>query len=243
MQKVIIVDDETPARSLLKEYLQNYEEMILIEECNNGVDAVKSINLFKPDLIFLDIQMPGWDGFEVLRRLEEMPKVIFSTAYDQYALQAFDVHAVDYLLKPYTLDRFDECMKRVTHHGKDHSNQIEKLIHSLSEKETYLEKILVSDGNKLINIPLDHIVRIEAEGDYSKLITTTKYYLSNYGITQLEKKMNPKQFIRVHRSSIVNMNKVKEVYKYPASYEIVMDNKDRVKVSKSYLDVIRDLII
>lgn len=243
MKKVIIVDDEAPARVLLKEFLQPYKDFVLLDECNNGVDAVKSINAFKPDLVFLDIQMPGLSGFEVLKHLTEMPKIIFSTAYDQYAFKAFEVHAIDYLLKPIKQERFDEAIQLVAKQGIDYLTQIQGFVNTLNEQETYLTNILVSVRNKLINIPIDQIIWIRAEGNYAKLITKDGAHLSSYGITKLEEKMNPQRFIRVHRSTIININCIKEVYSYPASYEVVMNNQDVVKVSRSYLDNIRKLIV
>ena len=245
MKKVIIIDDEAPARSIIKEFLQGYEELILLSECNNGVDAVKAINTYKPDLIFLDIQMPGLSGFEVLKRLEEMPQIIFSTAYDQFAFQAFEVHAVDYLLKPIKQERFDEAIQKVMNQTQTDTylTRMQALLDMLNEKETYLTNILVSVRNKLINIPIEKIIQIKAEGNYARLNTADGSYLSSYGITKLEQKVNPQKFIRIHRSTIVNIDYVKEVYSYPSSYELVMVNGDLVKVSRTYLDNIRKLIV
>ncbi|MEO0340562.1 MAG: LytTR family DNA-binding domain-containing protein [Bacteroidota bacterium] len=243
MKKVIIVDDEAPARLLIKEFLEDYDDLILLEECNNGVDAVKAINAFKPDLIFLDIQMPGLSGFEVLQRLHEMPQVIFSTAYDQYAFNAFEVHAVDYLLKPFKRERFDEAIQQLRNNSADYLSQIKTLVHTLHEQEPYLTNILVSFKNKLVNIPVDQIILIKAEGNYARLITKETSYLSSYGITKLEKKMSPQQFIRVHRSTLININCIKEVYSYPANFEVIMNNQEVVRVSRSYLDKIRNLIV
>lgn len=242
MQKVIIVDDEAPARSLIREYLEDYPDLIILQECNNGVDAVNAINNFKPSIVFLDIQMPGLTGFEVLQHLEEMPHIIFSTAYDQYALKAFEVHAMDYLLKPYTKERFAQAIKRTLNTSGDYLSQLEHLAESLNnQSNTYPENILVSSKNKLVAVQVADIIRIEAEGDYSKLITKDTNFLSNYGISQLEEKLNPQLFIRVHRSSIININYVKEVFKHPGSYDIVMVNRDVVRVSRSYLDSIKKL--
>lgn len=243
MKKVIIVDDEAPARSLIKEFLEDYEDLVLLEECNNGVDAVKVINAYKPDLVFLDIQMPGFSGFEVLKRLHEMPQVIFSTAYDQYAFNAFEVHAVDYLLKPFKRERFDEAIQQVRNNSGDYLSQIKTLVHTLNGQETYLNNILVSFKNKLVNIPVEQIILIKAEGNYAKLITQATSYLSSYGISKLEQKLNPQQFIRVHRSTLININCVKEVYSYPANFEVIMNNQDMVRVSRSYLDKIKKLIV
>ena len=243
MKKVIIVDDEDPARALVKEYLTDYEHLILLDECNNGVDAVKSINSFQPDLVFLDIQMPGLTGFEVLKKLDHMPQIIFATAYDEYAFQAFQVHALDYLLKPYTRERFAEAIKLVEQRSDGYLEQIHNLVNSLNEQETYLDNLLVSVRQKLINIPAKDIIRIEASGDYASLVTAEKNYLSNYGISALEKKLDPKHFTRVHRSAIINVNYIKEVYKYPSVYEVVMTNDEVVKVSRSYLENIRKFIV
>ena len=243
MKKVIIVDDEDPARALVKEYLADYEDLILLDECNNGVDAVKSINSFKPDLVFLDIQMPGLTGFEVLKKLDHMPQIIFATAYDEYAFQAFEVHALDYLLKPYTRERFAEAIKLVGQRSEGYLDQLQNLVNSLNSQEAHLDNLLVSVRQKLINIPAKEIIRIEASGDYASLVTSEKSYLSNYGISALEKKLDPRHFTRVHRSAIINVNYIKEVYKYPSVYEVVMTNGEVVKVSRSYLENIRKFIV
>jgi len=244
MKKVIIIDDEAPARALIREFLEGYPELVLLTECNNGVDAIKAINSFKPDLIFLDIQMPGFTGFEVLQRLEEMPLVIFSTAYDQYAFKAFEVHALDYLLKPIKQERFDETMQKLLKSESDRDlSQIQTLVNTLHEQDSYLTNILVSVRNKLINIPTNQIIQIKADGNYARVITTNGSYLTSYGISKLETKLNPGQFIRVHRSAMININFVKEAYTYPSSYEVVLQNGDIVKVSRSYLANIRKLIV
>ncbi|GGI57963.1 LytR/AlgR family response regulator transcription factor [Winogradskyella haliclonae] len=241
MRKVIIIDDEEAGRQLMKEYLEDYPDLILLGEANNGVDAVKIINEFKPDLVFLDIQMPGMTGFDVLTHLEELPQIIFSTAYDQYALKAFEVHAVDYLLKPYTKDRFKVAVDRLK--ANTEGNKARPLTESLlMDKPKSPERILVQSQNKLVTVALEDVIRIEAYGDYSKLITEAKTYVSNYGISTLEEKLNATIFIRVHRSSIINLNAVKELNKYTKSYDITMKNGDVVRVSRGYMDNIKKLM-
>ncbi|WP_299224565.1 response regulator [uncultured Psychroserpens sp.] len=241
MKKVVIVDDEASGRKLIKEYLEDFNNLILLGEANNGVDAVKIINEFKPDFVFLDIQMPGMTGFDVLTHLEELPQIIFSTAYDQYALKAFEVHAVDYLLKPYTKERFKIAVERLFKSNIE--NTARPLAESLFiESSKYPERILVQKHNKLITIPIDEVIRIEAYGDYSKLITKADVFLSNYGISTLEEKLNSAIFIRVHRSSIINLNKVKELNKYSKSYDVTMQNDDVVRVSRGYMDNIKKLM-
>ena len=241
MRKVLIIDDESAGRQLIKEYISDYPNLVVLGEANNGVDAVKLINEFKPDLVFLDIQMPGMNGFDVLTHLEELPQIIFSTAYDQYALKAFEVHAVDYLLKPYTKERFRIAVEK-SNQSNDYGN-IRPLAESLlMDNQKYPERILVQSQNKLITISLKDVIRIEAYGDYSKLITKEKTYLSNYGISTLEEKLDNAIFIRVHRSSIINLDKVKELNKYSKSYDITMTNGDVVRVSRGYMENIKKLM-
>jgi two-component system LytT family response regulator len=214
----------------------------VVGEANNGVDAIKVINEFKPDLIFLDIQMPGLSGFEVLPHLDEIPQIIFSTAYDQYALRAFEVHAVDYLLKPYTRERFKHAVQRIR--SDEQPNPVQPLAESLMQNAatTYPERILVQIGQKLINIAVSDIIWIEADGDYARLITLNGKYLSNYGISNLESKLNPNNFTRIHRSSIINLNCIKEVQKYVSTYDVIMQNGDVVRVSRGYMDNLKKLM-
>lgn len=241
MKKVIVVDDEAAGRKLISEYLTQYPELILVGEANNGVDAVRLINEFKPDFIFLDVQMPGMNGFEVLPHLEEIPQIIFSTAYDKFALQAFEVHAVDYLLKPYTRLRFSQAIEKIRNLATVNSIQpfAEKLV---MEQVRYPERILVQSAKKLVTIATSDIVRIEANGDYSRLYTLKENYLSNFGISMLEIKLDPEKFIRVHRSSIININFIKEVNKFPSNFDVLMENGDTVVVSRGYMENVRKLM-
>ncbi|MEM6726334.1 MAG: LytTR family DNA-binding domain-containing protein [Bacteroidota bacterium] len=245
MKKVAIIDDEQPARMLLREYLNDYPDLVIIGEANNGVDAIRVIQEFQPELVFMDIQMPGMNGFEVLNALRELPLIIFSTAYDQYALKAFEVNAVDYLLKPYTKERFAKAINKALHSGDESLKKLQSLAENLLEDATkntrYPAKILVQNKQKLVAIDVDQIIWINAEKDYSKLITLDKGYLSNYGIGQIAEKLDPELFIRVHRSSIINIHAIEEIFKYPSSYDVKMTNGDVVRVSRSYLDAIRKL--
>jgi two-component system LytT family response regulator len=239
MHKVILVDDELAGRTLIKQYLAAYPEYVVLGEANNGVDAIELINKFKPYLVFLDIQMPGLSGFEVLKHLEELPQIIFSTAYDQYALQAFEVHAVDYLLKPYTQERFKKALQRLD----GTKNAARPLTESLlMEQARYPERVLVQAGQKLVTVAVQDIIRIEAFGDYSKLITETATYVSNYGIGALEAKLDPKLFMRVHRSAIINLKSIKELTKYGKSYDVIMKNGEVVRVSRGYMDALKGIM-
>jgi two-component system LytT family response regulator len=246
MKKVVIIDDEAPARSLLKEYLTSYPSLVIVGEANNGVDAVRVIEEFRPDIVFLDVQMPGMTGLEVLQKLTEMPKIIFCTAFDQYALDAFEHNAIDFLLKPYTRERFAKAVKKVMESGEENLNSLRALAESLLQeagagKSNYPSKILVQSKNKLIALDTEKIIWIEAEKDYSNLVTPQQTYLSNYGIGQIATKLDPDTFIRVHRSAIINIHFIKEIFKHPSSYDVKMVNGDVVRVSRSYLENIRKL--
>ena len=241
MYKVLIVDDEAAARKLISEYLADFPELIVLGEVNNGVDAVTQINKFQPDLVFLDVQMPGLTGFEVLHRLEELPKIIFSTAYDQYALKAFDVHAIDYLLKPYTKERFKKAVEKVSF-SENQSGLVPLAAGVIMDNPNYPERILVEHNKRFITIATTDIIWIEAYGDYSKLHTEQGVYVSNFGISQLEEKLNPNLFIRVHRSHMVNLKAIAQLDKYAKSYDIKMSNGDVVRVSRGYMAEVKKLM-
>ncbi len=240
MKKVILIDDEAAGRKLIKEYLAEFPDLVLLAEANNGVDAVREINRFKPDLIFLDIQMPGMTGFEVLTHLEEIPQVIFSTAYDQYAMKAFEVHAVDYLLKPYTKERFAQAVSKLGMGTEKVASLTDSL---LMEQKQYPKRVLVQHNKKMITLATNDIDWIEAYGDYSKIHVGEDQYLSNYGISALEEKMDPNEFVRVHRSSIVNLKAVAELQKYGKSFDIRLRSGERVRVSRGYAERIKDLML
>ncbi len=239
MKKVLIIDDEAAARKLIREYLEDYPDLIPLAEANNGVDAVKLIKEYEPDLVFLDVQMPGLTGLEVLDRLEEIPAVIFSTAYDQYAIKAFEVNAVDYLLKPYTRERFQKAVEKWNQQpGLQPLAQVIQ-----SQQPTYLQKVLVPTGRKLKALPVEGIFSIKAEGDYASICTEDAAYLSNMGISDLESKLDPAQFLRIHRSSILNIAQIEEVEKVSHGFVVQLKNKEVLKVSRSYIEAFKQIIV
>jgi two-component system LytT family response regulator len=243
MKKVILVDDEAPARQLLKEYLTVFPELILLGEYNNGVDAVKGINEFRPDLLFLDIQMPGMTGFDVLTHLEEMPRVVFTTAYDQYALKAFEVHAVDYLLKPYTRERFRVAVQKALETATHWQQPLNQLTESnMVQHSPFPEKIFVSQGNKLVALQVSEIRYIQASGDYSLLMAASGEFLTTFGMGELEQRLPPTLFQRVHRSSIVNLHAIREIQRHPHSMDLLMTDGAVVRVGRSYLDKLKGLM-
>ena len=245
LKKVLIIDDEEAARVLIREYLAGYEQLEVIGECSDGLVAVSSINRLEPDLIFLDIQMPGLNGFQVIREMVHVPQIIFTTAYDQYALKAFDSNAIDYLLKPYTKERFNQALAKVLMRESQNTQQILALAENAAAAHSganYYERILLESGNKMISLSIHDIIYLEAEKDYTKVFTEQKNYLSNFGIGVLEQRLKPSVFIRIHRSFIVNINYIREVYKQNNDTYLVLKNEVSLKVSKGYVDNIRKLM-
>jgi len=253
MKQVIIIDDEAPARKIIRQYLGEFTQLSIVKECKNGLEAVESIHQLKPDLVFLDVQMPGMNGFEVLKKLQYIPSVIFSTAFDQYALQAFEVNAVDYLLKPYTRDRFREAVKRVIQEehseikagNRPNSSSTTQFVQQLhQENRSYPSRILVQHAHKIVAITPEDILWVEAFGDYSKIHTQKGIFLSNMGIGNLGEKLDPTLFIRVHRSAIVGIQAIQMVEKDGAgSFVISLQNQEKVRVSRSYADNIKKLMV
>jgi two-component system, LytTR family, response regulator len=243
-KKVVVCDDEDDARLLIQQYIAEYPQLQVIKECNNGPEAVAAIDSLEPDLIFLDIQMPGLSGFQVLQKIVHVPQIIFSTAFDKYALKAFDNNAVDYLLKPYTKERFAQAINKILTGSNKNLESIRNLSDQLqSAYAAYPEKVLVESGSRMISLSVNDIYRIEADGDYTRLHTAQKFYLSTYGISILEQKLNPAIFIRIHRSAIININLIKEVYKDSNGYYAVLQNGATQKIGRSYTEVIKKLTL
>jgi two-component system LytT family response regulator len=246
----IVIDDESLARELLMEYIEPYEEIEVVAECSKGSEAVEKINELEPDLIFLDVQMPGMDGFGVLEAIDHHPYVIFTTAYDQYALQAFDNNAVDYLLKPLNEDRLKTAVNRAMERiGADSSPNVEELIRTLQDDNSsngkqYSSHLFVQKSEKLLNLEVNDIMYLEASGDYTVLSTKSDQFLSSSGIGKLEAKLNPETFIRIHRSTIINLNFLKEIEKHFNGGLIVkMDNNKTFPVSRTYAKQIRKKVV
>lgn len=243
----LIIDDEKLARDLLREYLEAFPEIELVGECSKGSDAVEQINKLKPDLIFLDVQMPGMTGFDVLDEIEHEPYVIFSTAYDQYAIKAFEKNAVDYLLKPLDQERFRQAVDRALKRKKMEAGNLEDLLGSLREvgtRTSYDSHIFVQKSEKLFNLPVEEIIYLEASGDYTVISTKTDQFVSSSGIGKLEEIMNPDMFIRVHRSTIVNVNFLKEIERhFNGGMVVKMQNGKSFPVSRTYAKLIRKKVV
>ena len=243
-KKVLIIDDEEAARILIRQYLGDHDQLEIIGECNDGLVAVNSIDRLEPDLVFLDVQMPGLSGFQVIRQIVHIPQVIFTTAFDQYALKAFDLNAVDYLLKPYTKERFNQALaKALLRNGQAVSTFIAAAEAASSPaSNSFYERILLESGNKMISLSIHDIIYLEAEKDYTRVHSPGNNYLSNFGISMLEQRLNPSVFTRIHRSFIINIYYIKEVYKQNNDTYLVLKNDQTLKVSKGYAGNIKRMM-
>lgn len=243
--KTIIIDDEKLARDIIKKYLEKYNDIQIAAECSNGFEALKQINELKPDIIFLDIQMPKISGFEMLELLDEPPIIIFTTAYDNYAIKAFEVSAIDYLLKPFSEERFDDALKKALDmlKNKEHSSKkLESLSRTLDERKEYLERIVVKQNQKITIIPVDEIKYIEAQDDYVMLHTEKGNFLKEKTMRFYEENLDPKNFIRIHRSYIVKISSIKQIDLFEKdSHNIILIDGTHLPVSKSGYQKIKEL--
>jgi len=242
--RCIIVDDEKLARDLLSEYLMDYDQIEIVATCKNGSDAIKQIEKTKPDLLFLDVHMPGLNGFDVLENISYQPKVIFTTAYDQYAVRAFDKNAVDYLLKPIDENRFAVALDRVL--SGNSTVDLDILLREISAQNTskYPDAIFVQKSDKYLRINVNDILYLEASGDYTIIIANNEQYVSSKGISKLEEKLDPNKFIRIHRSTIINQNHLGEIEKhFNGGMVAKMQNGKSFPISRSYVKKIKDNIL
>lgn len=235
--RAIIVEDEAPARDLLKAYLKKHEEIELITECADGFSGVKAINENKPDLVFLDIEMPKLTGFELIELLDEMPQVIFTTAYNQYAIKAFELSAVDYLMKPFSRQRFDEAIQKVFSRFAQkevNTENIQQLSKSIKEESGTIERVFVKTGNKIDVVAVTDIIYLNADDDYVEINTAEKKYLKKETMNYYEGSLPKETFIRVHRSNIINTNYIEKLERYgKESYLVILKDGTEVNVSKS----------
>ena len=230
----VIVDDEELARGLVREMLKAHAEIRVLAECGNGFEAVKAVSELKPDLLFLDIQMPKLDGFEVLELVGRDIAVIFTTAYDTYAMRAFDAHAVDYLLKPFSAERFEKALERARQRlGQQMPDPVE-LAAAARPPEQYLQRIVVKDGPAVHVIPVEKLDYAEAQDDYVALKSDKKTYLKQQTISSLETMLDPARFIRIHRSHIVNLERVAKIEAYTKDSKIaVLRDGTQLPVSRA----------
>lgn len=239
----VIVDDEELARNLLREYLGSSREIEILAECANGFEAVKAISERKPDLVFLDVQMPKLDGFEVLELIGRDVAVIFVTAFDQYAMKAFDAHAVDYLLKPFSQERFDKALERARQRLGEKMPPAPDLARAARPPEQHIERIVVKDGARVHIIPLDKLDYAEAQDDYVALHSQGKSFLKQQTISSLEAALDPQRFVRIHRSIIVNLERVAKIEPYAKDSRIaVLSDGTQLQVSRAGYDRLKTLL-
>jgi two-component system LytT family response regulator len=248
--RTLIVDDEPAAREGMRHLLAADPEIVLAGECSNGREAVAAIRDTSPDLAFLDVQMPELDGFGVLREVgvERAPAVVFVTAFDQYALRAFDVHAIDYLLKPFTDDRFRQSLdraKQLVRQGRlgDLTRKLAALLDNdgsapaPAPAPSYLDRLVVKSGGKVTLLPVGEIEWIDAEGDYVRIHVGKTWHLLRETMKNLEDQLDAARFVRIHRSTIVNLEKVKELQPFfRGEYVVVLHNGTTLKLSRGYRD-------
>ncbi len=230
--KAVIVDDEELARGFLKELLGAHPEVTIAAECANGFEAVKAIAETSPELVFLDVQMPKLDGFEVLELIEPGPAVVFVTAYDQYAMRAFDAHAVDYLLKPFGAERFEKALDRAK--ARLGARTLPREVAAERPAAERPQRIVVKDGTRVHVIPLDKLDYAQAQDDYVALHSAGKSYLKQQPIALLESSLDPARFVRIHRSTIVNLERVARIEPYGKESRLaILSDGTRLPVSRS----------
>ncbi len=248
--RAIIVDDEQLGRQKILEMLKNDHSVEVIAECTNGRDAVEAIRSKLPDLLFLDIQMPGLDGFGVLEALDQhhLPAVIFVTAYDQYAVQAFEVHALDYLLKPFDKERFHSALQRAKSYIEqqkqgDARERVLALLEGLRAARRQASRLVVKSGGRVFFLKTEEIDWIEAAGNYVRLHVGNETHLLRETMSAIEKKLDPNQFIRIHRSTFVNMEKIKELQPwFHGEYVVILRDGTQLTMSRSYRNHLPELL-
>ena len=229
--KAIIIDDEPLARMMVKEYLQSYPHINIAEECNDGFEGLKAIQHHQPDLIFLDIQMPKINGFEMLELIDHPPQVIFTTAFEEYAIKAFDAHAADYLLKPFSKERFDKAMQKLT---LQPPNAMQAVVEMALQTTTTSNRIVVKDNGKIKIIPIVQVHYLEAADDYVKIITTDGNFLKKKTMQYFEDSLPPQEFIRIHRSYIINASLITRIDLHEKdSHLLLLTTGARLPVSKA----------
>jgi two-component system LytT family response regulator len=236
--RVVVVDDEPPARAVLREYLRRHPGVEIVAECGNGFDAVKAVTELSPDLLFLDVQMPKLDGFEVLELLGREVPVIFVTAYDQYAIRAFEVHAVDYLLKPFGEERFSEALDRARERllvrGASDAIDVEALVGSARPRQGPLERVLIRNGAQVHVIPVERLDYVEAQDDYVCFKADGKQYLKDQTLAAVEASLDPARFVRIHRSYLLNIERIARVELYAKDSRIaILRDGTKLPVSRA----------
>jgi two-component system LytT family response regulator len=241
---VLIIDDEAPARAIVREFLSDYPQFVVAAECANGYEAVKAVGEHRPDLIFLDIQMPKLDGFEVLDLLDTKPQVVFVTAYDEYAIRAFEVHAIDYLLKPFTAARFAEVVAHAELMVRRREGDARETVAGVASSiRKPLQRIAFRDGATIDVVPVQRIDYIEAQDDYVHVWSRGQRYVKQQTLAELEALLDATRFIRVHRSYIVNLESLARVEPYAKDSRVaLLKDGTRISVSRAGYERLKGLL-
>ncbi|MBL7875490.1 MAG: response regulator [Cyclobacteriaceae bacterium] len=233
MIKAILIDDEPLSREILKRYLKKFSEIEILEECNDGFEGVKAIQQHQPDLIFLDIQMPKINGFEMLELIQPAPAVIFITAFDEFALKAFEANAIDYLLKPVAEDRFQKAIQKFLDKSGQTPNTSE-LLETMAKEPSQSNRIVVKTGSKVKIIPVHEILFLEAEDDFVKIVTAEGSFLKNKTMSFYEQSLDPNLFVRVHRSFIVHIGQITKIEPYQKeTHMAILRHGQQIPISKT----------
>lgn len=247
MIKTLIVDDEPLARSIIKTYLSEHEQFELIGEYGDGFSALKAINELKPDVVFLDIQMPKLTGIELLELLDIKPIIVFITAFNQYAIEAFELSACDYLLKPFAKERFNTTIARILDkYGRNDSSDITvgKFIEKFSSHEEKLERVAIKNGAKIEIIPVSEITHIMAEGDYVMIFTKNGKFLKDKTMKYFESRLDETKFIRIHRSSIVNIDDIQRIELFEKeNYIVILKGGVTLKTSSAGYKLLKEKLL
>lgn len=236
MTRALIIDDEPLARMVVKEYLQDFADIEVMQECNDGFEGLKAIQQHQPDLIFLDVQMPKINGFEMLELVDNPPAVIFTTAFDEYAIKAFEAHATDYLLKPFSKERFTKAIEKyLAQAGTATPKHTESLLESVaSNSPAQHERIVVKTGTKVKIIPVADVQYLQADDDYVSVFTQEGSYLKNKTMSFFEQTLDARQFVRVHRSYIVSVQEITRIDPYEKdSHLAILKSGAKIPVSKT----------
>lgn len=234
MIKSIIIDDEPLSREILKSYLVHFPQIQIAGECNDGFEGVKAIQQHQPDLIFLDIQMPKINGFEMLELVNPMPAVIFITAFDEFALKAFEANAIDYLLKPVSEDRFAKAVQKFLDKSLQAQPSAGRLLDTMAQSATQSNRIVVKTGSKVKIIPVHEIQYLEADDDFVKIVTAEGSFLKNKTMSFYEQTLDAQQFVRVHRSYILHISQITKIEPYQKETHLaILRNGQQIPVSKT----------
>jgi len=249
MIRALVIDDEYLARQRVLKLLEEHDGIKVLDEAKNGEEAVRKIEEQLPDLIFLDVQMPDFNGFEVIKKINHDPYVVFITAYDAYAIKAFDIHALDYLLKPIDAERFDESIKKVEQYfdvkkSSDFRNQLMKLVQNFQQPDdSFVNQVHITDRGREYNVSLDKVYHIEANGNYLNLHEKDKSHLYRSTLNAFNDKLNPVDFMRIHRSIIVNKRYVEKcTYSNNNEYRFILKNGKIIYSGRSYRGIIQEYL-